>query len=290
MLDISDLEMLVREFLGVLSTIEARHRSAKSAMKRELENLDRRHKQLEGMAEDDRKVFGMSFNVFHFRDPENGSLIPYDVKQTDLKEAVKLMYVDANRQAQWHLVEAYEAFEDFAISVYTRIRRGAIEFRPSFDKNAELTRLQLKNKAGSVINVFKNTLDELKNFETINVIGVNFRLILVLIEKMRHVIVHRRGQVDDIEGLFERILKGACLYSDGARGPIAKRSIEGYLGKGDYQGLIVLLEQPMFKVGGLEAKIDRLDNLLSALSTYAVALCRCLTRHFSTGPEVGTSR
>jgi hypothetical protein len=254
-------------------------------MKRELENLSRRHKQLEGMANDDRKLLGTSLNVFHFRDPEDGSLVPYDVKQTDAKEAFKLMYVDANRQAQWHLVEAYEVFEDFAINVYIKIRQSTAEFRPSFDKNAELTRLQLKNKAGSVINVFRNTLDELKNFETDNVIGANFRLMLVLIEKMRHVIVHRRGQVDDIEGLFERVLKGACLYSDGTRGPIARRSIEGYLGTGDYQGLIVLLEQPIFKIGGLEATNDRLDNLLSALSTYAVALCRCLMRRFSTGPE-----
>jgi hypothetical protein len=100
-----------------------------------------------------------------------------------------------------------------------------------------------------------------------------------MIEKFRHIIVHKNGITGESDFVIDEILKRANLASDKAREPSARKTICGYMGVDDYQGWIVLVEQSVFNYGGMSMNINRHENLVNSLLAYALVLSQSLVSH-----------
>ncbi|WP_157649619.1 hypothetical protein [Burkholderia ubonensis] len=267
----------LEKFFNEVATIQHYQRLSDDAAKRFVSELHMREQSLKNLDTDSQEAFGTSVHVFSFYNPYTGTLHPYSHNKITNQEKARLVYLQKNKQYQWLLVEAYELFEDFIVWIYDHIRGEHPEFRLTKDSTTtEIPLIELKKKIPQIIDNFRKKLKNLKNIEIENKTNTNLRLHLCMIEKFRHVIVHKNGITGDPDSLVDDILKRANLASDKAREPLAREAICHYMGIDDYKGWIVLVEQSIFNYGGMSMNINRHENLVNSLLAYALVLSRSL--------------
>jgi hypothetical protein len=274
------IEARLQQFFDQIATIQYYQRLSERIAKQTIQNLYDKDKLLATIPPEDREVFDSSLDVFSIYSPYSGENRPYSVKKSTIKDTAKLVHLHKNRQYQWLLVEAYELFEDFIVSTYELIRENNPEFRLSKDSNKELLPKDLKRKVPLILSRFREKIAGVKAIEQENKIQKNLRLYLNIIEKFRHIIVHKNGKTSNVALVVDQILKTSCLLSDKARGPNARAIINDYFGAEDHEGLIVLVEKPVFNYGRLSMHINRHDDLMNIILSHALVLSQCLVNHF----------
>ena len=272
------IEEKLNNFLDAIGVLKHHQRIADEITKKMLQHLYEQNKILSGLKDDGVKNFGYSVNIFSFYSPYTGVIVPFKSKKTSIEESVKLIHFHKNKQYQWLLVDAFEIFEDFIISIYELIRELYPEFIVTKDKkdNGNMQTRNLKRISIDVINSFRLNLNELRDMEISNKIDTNLRLHLNMIEKFRHIIVHKNGKTTNIELIIIDILKKSCLFSDKSKEPEARLTIKSYFGSDDLEGLLILVEKPIFDSSGLSIHINRQENLINVLLSYALVLSKSL--------------
>lgn len=232
----------------------------------------------------------MSMHNLFFRTAKGKTPYFFDHKKSSLEDKKIAVLLHKNKQYHWLLAEAYEAFEDFIEEAYAFAGYKDKNFWPLSDfgnislaeldgKDFEWFVTRAKEKRDipqSILNHFRNKFPSLQQIEANNNFGINLRLAIVLIEHMRHVIVHRKGVVLDKERFVENVLKKSGLYNNGKFDIQHKEFIETFFGSDNFQNTISLLEIRTNPEIPLDTHIDIFEVLGSYLMAYALLIAECL--------------
>lgn len=166
-------------------------------------------------------------NMF-FRCPTSGKDIFYGKKAFNIEERIRNIHEYKNKYYQWLLVEAYEQYEDFLEKTYAFIGYKDNGFWKLQDYgNITLTELQDRDfdwfikRASKVKDPFEihklleNRYVELRKKEGTNHYKLDLYFIVRLVEKIRHIIVHKEGRVGSREEFIELVSKAVGQYNNG---------------------------------------------------------------------------
>ena len=276
-----NIEKNLQLFFEKFAILQHYQRITDQITKQTIKELQERDNQISQFEPSKREIYETSLDVFSIYNPYTGINQPYSIKKTSIKEKARQIHLHKNRQYQWLLVEAYEFFEDYVISLYELVCDKKIELRLSKDKDRLFPRYELKKRSIQIINHFRNILPELRDIEKNNKLQKNLRLDINMIETFRHIIVHKNGKTENPEEIIEKILKASCLFSDKVNAPSAEAEIRDYLGSGDIKGLIVLVEKTLVTSPGFSMHINRHEELTNSLLSYALVLSQCLINHIA---------
>lgn len=282
---------------AAFSGIEHYQRIVDSNTKKLLADLLQSKNNLSAFDSETKEIFGSSVNAFYFQDPYTGAARPYDAKRTSIEESIELAFLYKNKQYQWLLSEAYEAFEDYLEAMYASagfLDPGFINPKDLDGHHPALAKIngfdwflerakKKKDAPRSILGHFRREFPELVRMERGNKINADLRLSICLIEKLRHIIVHKHGKTEIRNQVVDAILESACLLKDKTLEPAARRKIEDHLGIDAHDGLVVLIERPVFQNGGFSMTINRHSNLISEMLAYSFIVRNELVKRFSAG-------
>ena len=267
-------------FSSRISEIEMVQRAAKATSKRELEELNRQYEILEKNLE--LKNMSSSLHNMSFNSPFTGSHIFYDFKEKTIRERASDVFLYRNKQYQWLLAEAYEEFEDFLEHAYAYYGKKDIEFWPLNDYG-DINLSEIKNKdfnwhlekakkknTKAITATFRKKFKQLKNIEITNSNEINLRMAIVLIEKLRHVIVHNGGKTSKSSQIIDKVMKESEVYK---KGKIPEKEFDFanslFLTNDSHNGLVRLLEVKIKEHFPLDVSYDIFMSLIRYLLSYA---------------------
>lgn len=279
---------IFKSYTDQVSQIYLYQRAVKDNAKKEFEQLVQYEKNYEKNPA--LKDVPLSTHNLFFRPARGDTPYFFDHKKSSLEDKKIAVVLHKNKQYHWLLAEAYESFEDFIEAAYAYAGYMDNNFWPMNDfgkislseikgKSFEWFVAQTKEKRDkpqSILNHFRNKFPQLQQVEANNGLKRNLRLVICLIEHLRHVIVHNRGVVSDKEKFIELVLTKSGLYNNGKFDIQHKGFIETFFGSDDYQNTISLLEIRTNPEIPLDIHIDVFENLAGNLLAYAHLIVECL--------------
>lgn len=225
------------------------------------------------------KELPCSVNNMFFYDAKNGVAQWFGHKTSTHDERILEVILHKNKQYQWILSEAYEAYEDYLEESYSYIGFNDKNLWPLTDfGNITLPELSAKgfdwflkqakkkkDRPYSILNLFRNISEEFSDLELNNKLNKNLKFIIIFIENLRHIIVHRSGSVKDKHVFIENTLKKTGLYNNGKYDQNIFKLIELFFGKNEFKNLIVLIESERNEEHFTLIDFDPLDYLLNPL-------------------------
>lgn len=282
-----EISIIFEEYKKKIAKAQLYQRDTKKMVEQELNKLSQYDKLLEEKPELKHEIF--DGNNMHFRNAKNGQLMRFGHIIRNVEDLKKTVIVHENRQCQFFLVEAYEAFEDFIEDAYayagytdnnlwlcadfgdisiTKIKEKTFE---DFRKMVESKR----KKPESILAQFRKNFPEIEKLEEENKLNINLKLVITLIENMRHIIVHNGGKVSSKRDFIKKIFND-CNLSDSLR-----RNYSEYIKsffRDEYPNTLILLEVKLFSCENSPYR-NIFDNLSGYLMTYAHILLECLEAH-----------
>lgn len=222
-----------------------------------------------------------SHHNMYFRTARDGTYQFFGSKKSSVKERRLSMVLHKNKQYQWLLAEAYEGFEDYIEDLYACAGFKNNDFWPLHDygnitlseiksKPFEWFQFQAKKKKdrpASIINRFRESIPNLAAVEAKNGLETNLRLAITLVEFLRHIIVHKGGNVSDKDEFIKEVLQKSGLYNNGNYESSHLNLINAFFGDREYENTILLLEIP----NNPEIPLDTYINVFEVLSNYLMA-------------------
>jgi len=264
-----------------IAEIELFQRAVKSASGMELKALFQ-YAENEGT---DPKLKGvpLSSHNMTFRDARSGQVSSYHYRTMSTDDRKSEALFRKNRQYQWLLAEAYEEFEDYLFKVYAYCGLNDSNFWPLCDygniKLSERDKLdfnwhlqQANKKKGapkSILETFRKSFPRLQYIESKNHFRVNLEFAMVLIEKLRHLIVHNCGRTKSIEDFTNLVAKEAGVFNNGKNLIEHKQLVEQFFGKDKYRNLIALLEIHINPELPFQTYVCRFGLLMDFLMSYS---------------------
>jgi hypothetical protein len=225
-----------------------------------------------------------SFHNMAFKSAQ-GKRIFFGSKQLSIKDRQLAVILHKNKQYQWLLSEAYEEFEDCIERFYAYLGHADNNFWPLKDfGNISLNELQQKpfewflvqaskkkDAPSSIISKFRDTYKNIEKQEKNNALEINLYLAITLIEMLRHVIVHKGGDVDNKSKFNESVLSKCGLYNQGS--PVQEHVdfINQFFSSGDFKNTILLLEFPIDPYGLKEFGLQTYIDVFEVFSGYLMA-------------------
>ena len=267
-----------------MAEIELYHRTADSITQQELAILGKEEESATSSPEE--LGLPISSHALYFRDARTGNHRRYHYKTFSNEERQLHVLLHKNKQYQWLLAEAYETFEDFIENSYAFIGSanstawplrdyGNIFFNDLPSKQYDWYLDQAKNKNNtptSILNIYRKKFPELKTIAASNNLNINLDLAIILIEKLRHIIVHKGGIVENREDFTIKVLEQAGLYNNG--NPAQKNTdfIRMFFGGDEYSNLITILEIQVEPLMSIEVHVSRFSKLTNYLMAYALLI------------------
>lgn len=228
-----------------------------------------------------------SYNNMYFYAARDGEAKLYAHKKSSVEDRIESVYLHKNKQYQWLLAEIYEVYEDFLEEIYAYIGSKDNSLWPLIDfgnvrlsdlknKDFEYYLTQAKKKDDiphSILNIIRQSFPDYYKLETDNKLNKNIRLLIVLVEKLRHIIVHCGGVVKDKKEFIELVIRKAGFFNDGKYKKEYYDFIEGFFGAEQYSTTISLLEIRVMPELPILAEVDRFEILSNILSASAYAIC-----------------
>jgi hypothetical protein len=230
-------------------------------------------------------------NMF-YHDLRDGTAKFYGAKRVFIDDEISAAHLHKNRHYQWVLAEAYEDFERFITDLYAAIGYVDPDFWPVSDfGNIRLGEIidrdinwfvaqamKKRDKPNGILNSLRSAFPNLRKVEVDNKLGVHAVFELVMISKLRHLIVHNSGRVDNKAGVVTKILAESAINAKD------KEVMSGRAGrffnvvKASQETHVFLLERgiPDLPI----ATEDNLAVLLSFLVAYAQLLTEEALRYF----------
>ncbi|TAK69840.1 MAG: hypothetical protein EPO19_07075 [Betaproteobacteria bacterium] len=274
-----------------MAEIELFQRTAKDAAKDELKVLLDYGKRMEELPE--YKDMALSTHNMTFRDARFGQLRSYHHKSLSVEDCQQEVIFRKNRQYQWLLAEAYEEFEDYVHKLYAYCGFNDVDFWPLSDYGS--IRLSERNSLGfnwyigqshkkkgaprSILVRFRQSFPLLQRHEVKNALGVNLALAIILVEELRHIVVHNGGKVKSKEAFIELVAKGAGFLNNGNVALENRELIEQFFGADKYENLIALLEIRVRPEWPIERYVCRFGILVNYLMSYGFLLYEVVKVH-----------
>ena len=227
---------------------------------------------------------------------------PFGYKSRKIDEMSDSVLIHKNKQYQWLLAEAYEYFEDFLEEAYAYAGLIDKNIWPLEDfGNATLNELdvksyewfllkarKIKNQSSHITNQFRNKFPNINSIENSNKLKVNLKLALILVEQLRHIIVHKGGVVGNKDDFVKNIIKKSGLYHNGKFNVDCSNLINQYFEIEKYSNTVVLLEINIPEDIPINIHIDRLQAIVNYLIAYADIVTRTLHFHVTNKSAINT--
>jgi hypothetical protein len=225
-----------------------------------------------------------SLHNMHFRSLSDGAHVFY-AKSLRTSEVIRRdMHLHENKQFRWIVVEGYEAYEDFIEVCYAcaqhlgenlwkkeEMRRAEREAGKSPATLEALFKIATDGRttgdARTKINRFRAHFSEFRAAEDQKAIGPGPHFLLPLAELLRHVIVHKAGNIASRAEFEALVLSRAGLQNNGRPDPMYVNEIAFYLSEYEGQCIVRLSDAPTSEIPfGI---VSRVDAILQVLLAYA---------------------
>ena len=276
----SELDRQYERLLTAFADIELIERSLRDHTKERYRSLFENSERLqsEGLESLDASHHNMTF-----RSLAEGRTIFYRALSRDSKQLRSDLLVHQNKQYQWLLADAYEWFADYIEFAYAagghaittlwrpfelRKLQEAHGANPSLDEYLEFS--ANSRETGDVfekLNRFRTVFKTFRAAEERNLNYRSTRFVLVLVEMLRHVIVHNSGRVRDKQAFIERTLSRAGASLTGKDGSVFVAQINHFLATLHGESVVHLLDVRSTEIPGAYA--SRIGVLLDLLLAYA---------------------
>jgi len=217
----------------------------------------------------------------------------YGYKKQGIEDRRLAIFHHKNKQYQWLLVEAYEIFEDYLQSIYACAGYidsslwamsdfGSISIDEIDSKDYEFYLGKANNKKGvprSIICQFRKKFPDIQSFEESNKLNVDLNLAISIIEYLRHIIVHKRGWVDDKQKFIKLVLEKCGLYNNGKYKENHEKLISHFFGDSEYQNMVILLEYNLYPDLPIKITANRFEQLVSFIMAYSTLIAESLSDH-----------
>ena len=284
------LDGIFSEFCDKMVQKHLYHRAMKNLAKNELNELNEYY---EAHKRNPRLLAQLEGHNMVFNDAVDGSIHVYSHLKRSVQDQIQSVVLHDNKQCQWLLAEAYEAFEDFIENLYAYIGLidgslwpmfdfGNISIKEIADKDYNWFHNRIKekkDKPGSILNQFRKVFTDINDIEKSNKFGINLKLSILMIEELRHIIVHKSGVVDDQSEFRDNVLKKAGLFQNGKPKKEYARFINAFFASGEYENHITLLEIRAQKGIPPDNYIDRFDLLIGHMVSYSKYLVDRIKKH-----------
>lgn len=267
---------ILEKFTSRIFQIACLQRSARQLIRKEMEDLVH--------LKDTGGEYSSVHNFIYYR-PSDGQVRVLKPRQSDIDQTLLDNRFHKMKQYQWMLAEAYEAMEDFLEESYAA---GAMlsddlwwlsDYGDTSQKNVDKENFnwlleRVRRKKGrpfSITDRLRESSESFRKIESKDATGADYRVALVIIEKLRHVIVHNNGYIDELDAVVNKSV-GQC-GKDARFKPELKRAFESYIELHEGRPFVCLLEvhvnseDPFHRMGGFN---DSLAQLLQLLVSYAV--------------------
>ncbi|MDK9689159.1 hypothetical protein [Halomonas sp. LC1] len=233
----SVIDSKYQELLDNLADLNQLKQVVNHAFKREFEVLERYSDSQESEGIVSREAFG-------FDNPFTGKLEKYAFRTATIEELKLLTYWHKNSQYCWLLMSAYEKFEKFLISSY-------------FEATGKCSRT-----LNPMLSYFSDEFSGIKKREAKNEFGINLRVAVHLVEKMRHAIAHEQGLVPDATEFTSKIIRQSGIGND-------RELHEAFVSQFIFENKVFILEVPTNNHPILNTFHDQYRILVSYLISYA---------------------
>jgi len=224
---------------------------------------------------------GIEIRNFLFHSPYTGVLESIDHKKLKIEERIEIVELHKNKQYQWLLAEAYEAYEDYLEDLYACIGLIDHSFWLARDfGDISLSEIpqqeiawfkaqvkQKKDKPKSILFTLRKNIPSITQVELNNKNNIHYQFATLMIENFRHIIVHNNGNFNNKLEFTKNL-----LHKSGIKNHF-KPNLEIYLNKytGNKDGIdfILLLEK---KIAGNFMFLDQLDGLINVLLSHALII------------------
>lgn len=276
-----EIKDIFDDYASKIAQLHLYQRAMQKIAKKELQELDEYEKSIE--KKPDLKELSCSYQKMHFRNAKDGSPVFFSYIKSTIEDMKLSVILHKNKQYQWLLSEAYEAYEDFIETSYAFAGYSDNNIWPLKDYgNISLTELREKpftwyveqskkkrDTPNSIINIFKTNFPEISEIENNNALDINLRLAVILIEHLRHIIVHNGGVVTDKTDFIKRVLEKSGLYNNGKYDETHESFIKNLFGNDEHENTVVLLEIRIHPEVPIDVYVNVFDVLSGYLMTYA---------------------
>ncbi|HCS63917.1 MAG TPA: hypothetical protein DIW64_07395 [Cellvibrio sp.] len=222
----------LREDFAELNLLQ---RVVNDAFKREFEVLAEHEK-----SNDPSKI--VSHEAFGFDNPFSGRLEKYAFRKTTIKTLKEITVSHKNTQYCWLIADAFEKFEKYLKFVYERLTTR---------KERDLKK---------ILSYFSNNYDSLKKNEETNAFEVNLKIAVLLVEKLRHAIVHNQGKIEDLEIFTNKVINDSGINNN-------RDEHELFISQFFIENRVTLLESPI--ADGL--LLQRYHNVYRHVASYLLS-------------------
>jgi len=255
-----ELNDILDLFYKDMSQIQLYKNAMKELTKKEIEKLSNEKELLK------KQNFPLevptSFQNMAFTNPISGKAVFYGKSEKTIDKKITSVFLHRNKQYCWLFAEAYELFENFIQNIYAFLGQKDInnwllsDFgNETYDNLAEkpfnwyVEKANKKNNIPkSIINRLKKLYPDLDGKLKNNALSVNLDLIIVLIQDLRHNIVHNSGKVFNKDSFIDGILKNSGIYNNGNPNKENIDYINQFFGKDQYENTILFLEKSYDKI------------------------------------------
>ncbi|MCA9500818.1 MAG: hypothetical protein KC588_16615 [Nitrospira sp.] len=126
-----------------------------------------------------------------------------------------------------------------------------------------------RDRPKSIMARFRESFPEVARLEPQNGLNVNLCLAIVLIELLRHVIVHDGGVVPDKSKFMKTVLEKANLFNNGNPADKYTSFISSYFGNEKFENTVSILEVRVRSEIPFDVHVNLFDILSGYLMAYA---------------------
>lgn len=243
------LDEIYINFCNSISDIIVLQRNTRSVIQNEIDNLNKYIKKYTKLEQYNIPI--RNERMF-FTDFRTGNNIFYGYKQLYYDEYLNFIQLKCNRDYQFYLASSYETFETTMRLIYAYLGKNDINFWSLYEfgniKYDDIKKLdfnfyveQSKKRKGGAIQIFKSLI---KEFDcNIKISCLDLKTEIILIEKLRHTIIHDGGYATDKEEFINLVVKESGILNNGNIDKEIYKYIESFFGKGKYNKLIFLLDR-----------------------------------------------
>ncbi|OOF01546.1 hypothetical protein BZG80_15485 [Salinivibrio sp. MA440] len=188
----------------------------------------------------------ISHDAFGLHDINTGKIKKYAFRRTSVAELKHLTLWNKNSQYCWLIEHMYEEFERFIFDAHELLLGESIP----------------KPNLRSTLSFFSSKYPEVKKLESKNAFGIHLKIAVLMIEKLRHKIVHAQGYVNNLEQFVEKVISDSGVNNNKAE---HREFIKQFV----LDGRVYLLERPINDDAFLPRHIDVYTHMISYLAGYA---------------------
>lgn len=226
---------------------------------------------------DSDKFFG-STHFMGFHRADNNEIVRYGKVRLPHEEMGLLLIKQRNRQYQWLLAEAHEAYEDFIKKISAIVGSkdsslwNAAQSRKINNASDYLCCIAIIRRNPSefsytkLLSSLRNKFSAINCLEVKNALKCNLRFYLSLIEQLRHHIVHTKGLIIDTQAFIDKVIGISGLKKNDE----LENRVRLYLNDSEGNMFVSLSDRPTRNDNNLEQYHNVIDHLIQMFLSHAL--------------------